>query len=77
MNNTYSIFKRNNPNFKGNVSLVAHSLGSVIAYDVLTNWSPLLLYDQFVTTSIVSVSRSAIKIDVIVFLERTFETKWT
>jgi phospholipase DDHD1 len=52
MNNTYDIFTRNNPHFKGKVSLVAHSLGSVIAYDVLTNWSPLLLYDQFVTSAI-------------------------
>uniref|UniRef100_A0A914Z016 DDHD domain-containing protein n=1 Tax=Panagrolaimus superbus TaxID=310955 RepID=A0A914Z016_9BILA len=52
MNHTYQIFARNNPNFSGKVSLVAHSLGSVIAYDVLTNWSPLLLYDQFVTTAI-------------------------
>ena len=52
MNHTYQIFARNNPNFSGKISLVAHSLGSVIAYDVLTNWSPLLLYDQFVTTAI-------------------------
>uniref|UniRef100_A0A7E4ZUV3 DDHD domain-containing protein n=1 Tax=Panagrellus redivivus TaxID=6233 RepID=A0A7E4ZUV3_PANRE len=52
MNHTYSIFKRNNPNFTGNVSIVAHSLGSVITYDILTNWSPLLLYDEFVTNAI-------------------------
>uniref|UniRef100_A0AC35FS09 DDHD domain-containing protein n=1 Tax=Panagrolaimus sp. PS1159 TaxID=55785 RepID=A0AC35FS09_9BILA len=52
MNHTYQIFTRNNRNFSGKISLVAHSLGSVIAYDVLTNWSPLLLYDQFVTSAI-------------------------
>ena len=31
---------------------MAHSLGSVIAYDILTNWSPFLLYDQFVSNAI-------------------------
>lgn len=53
LNNVYSIFIKNNPTFNGAVSIFAHSLGSVIAYDILTNWSPFLLYDEFVTNAIV------------------------
>ena len=29
--------------------------GSVITYDIITGWNPLHLYDQFVTSIIVSV----------------------
>lgn len=53
LNNVYTIFKNNNPNFNGSVSIYAHSLGSVIAYDILTNWSPFNLYDEFITKAIV------------------------
>lgn len=53
MNNVYSVFMKNNPQFNGSVSIYAHSLGSVIAYDILTNWSPFLLYDEFVTGAMV------------------------
>jgi phospholipase DDHD1 len=67
LNYVYQTFKENNPDFSGKfanirqkknnillgpVSIVAHSLGSVIAYDILTNWSPFLLYDQFVSNAI-------------------------
>lgn len=52
LNSTYSKFVKNNPTFNGPVSIFAHSLGSVIAYDIITNWSPLLLYDEFVTNAI-------------------------
>ncbi|CAD5216486.1 unnamed protein product [Bursaphelenchus xylophilus] len=52
LNVTYTKFVKNNPNFNGAVSIFAHSLGSVIAYDIITNWSPLLLYDEFVTNAI-------------------------
>jgi hypothetical protein len=54
LNATYKMFVKNNPGFNGSVSIFAHSLGSVIAYDIITNWSPLLLYDEFVTNAIVS-----------------------
>uniref|UniRef100_A0A915M781 DDHD domain-containing protein n=1 Tax=Meloidogyne javanica TaxID=6303 RepID=A0A915M781_MELJA len=52
LNNVYTSFLENNPDFSGPVSVIGHSLGSVIAYDILTNWSPFLLYDQFVTNAI-------------------------
>ncbi|KAI1728276.1 DDHD domain-containing protein [Ditylenchus destructor] len=52
LNDTYTIFMQNNPTFNGAVSIFAHSLGCVITYDILTNWSPFLLYDDFVTKSI-------------------------
>ncbi|KAL7077130.1 hypothetical protein ACQ4LE_004052 [Meloidogyne hapla] len=52
LNNVYTSFLENNPDFSGPISIIGHSLGSVIAYDILTNWSPFLLYDQFVTNAI-------------------------
>ncbi len=53
LNNLYDLFMRHNVNFNGSISLFAHSLGSVMAYDILNQWSPLLLYDQYVTRAIV------------------------
>ena len=41
MNRLYAMFCARNPDFaerNGKVSIVAHSLGSVIAYDILTLW---------------------------------------
>ena len=41
MNRLYTKFCSRNPSFverKGKISIVAHSLGSVIAYDILTLW---------------------------------------
>uniref|UniRef100_A0A914DWB4 DDHD domain-containing protein n=1 Tax=Acrobeloides nanus TaxID=290746 RepID=A0A914DWB4_9BILA len=35
MNTKYAMFLKNNPEFSGSVSILAHSLGSVIAYDAL------------------------------------------
>ncbi|TMS32631.1 hypothetical protein L596_000448 [Steinernema carpocapsae] len=52
LNNAYNMFMANNPEFNGEISLYAHSLGSVICYDILTNWSPLLLYDEYVNNTI-------------------------
>ncbi|MCJ1352700.1 MAG: hypothetical protein MMC33_002684 [Icmadophila ericetorum] len=34
-NRVYELFKQRNPNFKGKVSLIGHSLGSAILFDVL------------------------------------------
>lgn len=58
MNGLYKKFLQHNPRFEssgGKVSLIAHSLGSVIAYDILTNWSPLELYDEFVNQQLVKI----------------------
>ncbi|CAJ0957590.1 unnamed protein product, partial [Mesorhabditis belari] len=52
MNNVYKLFMDNNPSFSGPISIFAHSLGSVITYDILTAWNPILLYDQYVTEAI-------------------------
>lgn len=37
MNRLIAIFKKRNPEFKGEVSLVGHSLGSLICFDILSN----------------------------------------
>ena len=36
-NRIYRLWKRRNPNFKGKVSLVGHSLGSAVMFDILCN----------------------------------------
>ncbi len=41
MNRLYSLFRERNPRFEasgGRVSILAHSLGAVIAYDLVTGW---------------------------------------
>eukprot|EP01132_Coremiostelium_polycephalum_P005780 gene5780-7190_t len=40
LNKVYQDFLKNYPSFNGKVSLLAHSLGSVITYDILCNQSP-------------------------------------
>ncbi|XP_067941701.1 phospholipase DDHD1-like [Watersipora subatra] len=47
----YMLFLVRHPYFEANngqVSICAHSLGSVILYDILTGWDPIELYDQYV-----------------------------
>ena len=36
------------------VMLFCSIVGAVITYDIITGWSPIQLYDQFVTSVIVS-----------------------
>ncbi|VDN07388.1 unnamed protein product [Thelazia callipaeda] len=52
LNNVYSLFIENYPNFEGPISIYAHSLGSVMCYDLFTSWSPLVLYDKYVAETI-------------------------
>ncbi|CAB3404688.1 unnamed protein product [Caenorhabditis bovis] len=52
LNRVYKLFKANNPKFNGSVSIFGHSLGSVICFDILTKYSPLMLYDKYVSESI-------------------------
>lgn len=50
MNGLYTQFCRRNPHFErlgGRVSIMAHSLGTVISYDIITNWNPLELYGMY------------------------------
>ncbi|XP_013921949.1 PREDICTED: phospholipase DDHD1 isoform X2 [Thamnophis sirtalis] len=49
MNRLYTLFCSRNPEFTekdGKVSIVSHSLGCVIAYDIMTGWNPVRLYEQ-------------------------------
>lgn len=44
LNRLYSLFCSRNPEFEekgGKVSIVAHSLGCVITYDIITGWDPV------------------------------------
>lgn len=40
LNRLYSMFVERNPNSDVKVSVVAHSLGCVIVYDIITGWMP-------------------------------------
>jgi alpha-beta hydrolase superfamily lysophospholipase len=40
MNDLRARFLRHNPNFNGKVSIIGHSLGAVIAYDIVQRHSP-------------------------------------
>uniref|UniRef100_A0A2K6KF89 DDHD domain containing 1 n=1 Tax=Rhinopithecus bieti TaxID=61621 RepID=A0A2K6KF89_RHIBE len=49
LNRLYSLFCSRNPDFEekgGKVSVVSHSLGCVITYDIMTGWNPVRLYEQ-------------------------------
>ena len=49
MNAVYLKFVERNPSFlerNGRVSIIAHSLGSVIIHDVLTLWNSYLMKDK-------------------------------
>ncbi|KAM4662696.1 LOW QUALITY PROTEIN: phospholipase DDHD1 [Discoglossus pictus] len=51
LNRLYSLFCSRNPGFEekgGKVSIVSHSLGCVITYDIMTGWNPFFLYEQLV-----------------------------
>nr|XP_022308567.1 phospholipase DDHD1-like [Crassostrea virginica] len=55
LNRLFEMFCARNPYFQvngGKVSIVAHSLGAVISYDIITGWNPIQLYDQFVNAVI-------------------------
>ncbi|CAF3679891.1 unnamed protein product [Rotaria socialis] len=41
MNRLYNIFLQRNPSFNGQVSVIGHSLGSVIIYDILASQTPV------------------------------------
>ncbi|XP_063804442.1 phospholipase DDHD1 isoform X2 [Pseudophryne corroboree] len=49
LNRLYTLFCSRNPDFEdkgGKVSIVSHSLGCVITYDIMTGWNPVHLYEQ-------------------------------
>ncbi|XP_073465756.1 phospholipase DDHD1 isoform X1 [Aquarana catesbeiana] len=49
LNRLYTLFCSRNPEFEekgGKVSIVSHSLGCVITYDIMTGWNPVHLYEQ-------------------------------
>ncbi|KAI5711214.1 hypothetical protein M8J75_015110 [Diaphorina citri] len=45
LNRLYSMFVARNPNHNAKISIIAHSLGCVIVYDVITGWIPQM-YQQ-------------------------------
>ncbi|MGH0184267.1 UNVERIFIED_CONTAM: hypothetical protein FKN15_014291 [Acipenser sinensis] len=49
LNRLYSLFCSRNPDFEekgGKVSIVSHSLGCVITFDIMTGWDPVRMYQQ-------------------------------
>jgi hypothetical protein len=40
MNRLYDIFLQRNSSFNGQISVIGHSLGTVILYDILVNQTP-------------------------------------
>ncbi|XP_078090040.1 phospholipase DDHD1b isoform X2 [Mustelus asterias] len=51
LNRLYALFCSRNPDFEmqgGKVSIVAHSLGCVITYDIMTGWYPVRFFDKMV-----------------------------
>lgn len=55
LNRLYDMFCERHPYFEpngGKVSIIAHSLGCVITYDIITGWNPIILYDQYVSSVI-------------------------
>ncbi|XP_066550956.1 phospholipase DDHD1 isoform X2 [Amia ocellicauda] len=49
LNRLYSLFCSRNPDFEekgGKVSIVSHSLGCVITFDIMTGWDPVRMYHQ-------------------------------
>ncbi|KAL2098481.1 hypothetical protein ACEWY4_004961 [Coilia grayii] len=49
LNRLYALFCARNPEFQergGKVSIVSHSLGCVIAYDIMTGWDPVRFIQQ-------------------------------
>ncbi|KAJ1187162.1 hypothetical protein NDU88_003941 [Pleurodeles waltl] len=50
LNRLYTLFCTQNPDFSekgGKVSIVSHSLGCVITYDIMTGWNPVRMCEQF------------------------------
>lgn len=45
LNRLYTLFTQRNPHMNTKVSVVAHSLGCVIVYDIITGWLPQGPYD--------------------------------
>ncbi|XP_075700287.1 phospholipase DDHD1 isoform X3 [Rhinoderma darwinii] len=49
LNRLYNLFCSRNPEFEdrgGKVSIVSHSLGCVITYDIMTGWNPVHVHEQ-------------------------------
>lgn len=48
LNRLYSLFCSRNPHFEknGKVSIVSHSLGCVITFDIMTGWDPVRFHHQ-------------------------------
>ncbi|CAL1526177.1 unnamed protein product [Lymnaea stagnalis] len=58
----YQMFCSRHPYFEpsnGKVSIVAHSLGAVISFDIITGWNPVHLYDQLMKSLLAEEEENA------------------
>jgi len=58
----------------GKVSVIGHSLGSVLTYDVVTRWSPLVDYDALLTRRMV-LAQTRSTIAIIIESKHVFRTR--
>uniref|UniRef100_A0A1B6LDX7 DDHD domain-containing protein n=1 Tax=Graphocephala atropunctata TaxID=36148 RepID=A0A1B6LDX7_9HEMI len=66
LNRLYAMFLERNPSRDVKVSIVAHSLGCVIVYDIITGWLPMgptNLYDQVPEEVVAGKSRLNFQVD--------------
>nr|XP_018897117.1 PREDICTED: phospholipase DDHD1-like [Bemisia tabaci] len=61
LNRLYSMFVERNPNSDVKVSVVAHSLGCVIVYDIITGWMPRLYQEDFLSKEALLTGKSRLK----------------
>lgn len=57
LNRLYTMFCARNPNFRGNVSLGGHSLGSLILFDLLCHQKPKIDEKENSVNSFIKIFR--------------------
>ncbi|XP_063255736.1 phospholipase DDHD1 isoform X3 [Prinia subflava] len=78
LNRLYSLFCSRNPEFEekgGKVSIVSHSLGCVITYDIMTGWNPVRLYEQLLQKEEEELEESWMSYEERRLLEELYVTK--
>ncbi|NWX20528.1 DDHD1 Phospholipase, partial [Aegotheles bennettii] len=78
LNRLYTLFCSRNPEFEekgGKVSIVSHSLGCVITYDIMTGWNPVTLYEQLLQKEEEELEDSWMSYEEQRLLEELYRTK--
>ncbi|XP_035183685.1 phospholipase DDHD1 isoform X4 [Oxyura jamaicensis] len=78
LNRLYTLFCSRNPEFEekgGKVSIVSHSLGCVITYDIMTGWNPVRLYEQLLQKEEEELEESWMSYEEQRLLEELYVTK--